>query len=96
MADTPLWNRLLEARDITVLCDRVQLQQVILNLLLNAVEAVSDAGVGLRQVVIRAWREDAHWARVSFQDTGAGLSKEDCERVFAPFFTTKAEGLGLG
>jgi signal transduction histidine kinase len=86
----------LEARDITVVCDRVQLQQVILNLLLNAVEAVSDAGVGPREVVIRAWREDAQWACVSVQDTGVGLSKEACERVFTPFLTTKAKGLGLG
>jgi signal transduction histidine kinase len=86
----------LDARDLTVVCDRVQLQQVLLNLLLNAVEAVSEAGVGQREVVIRAWGEDAHWVRVSFQDTGVGLSREACDRVFTPFFTTKAKGLGLG
>jgi signal transduction histidine kinase len=86
----------LEARDISVVCDRVQLQQVLLNLLLNAVEAVSEAGVGPREVGIRAWREDAHWARVSVQDTGVGLSREACARVFTPFLTTKAKGLGLG
>jgi signal transduction histidine kinase len=86
----------LEAKDLTVVCDRVQLQQVLLNLLLNAVEAVAAASVGPPGVVIRAWGENAEWARVSFEDTGVGLSQEDCERVFAPFVTTKGKGLGLG
>jgi signal transduction histidine kinase len=86
----------LEARDVTVVCDCVQVQQVLLNLLLNAVEAVSEPGVGPGEVVIRAWREDAIWARVSVQDSGVGLTKEDCERAFTPFLTTKAKGLGLG
>jgi signal transduction histidine kinase len=86
----------LDARDIMLVCDRVQLQQVLINLLLNAVEAISEAGLGPREVAIRVWREDACWARVSFHDTGVGLSNDDCERVFTPFFTTKAKGLGLG
>lgn len=86
----------LNVRDITVVCDRVQLQQVILNLLLNAAEAVSEASVGRPGIVIRAWGEDFQWACVSFQDTGVGLSAEECERVFTPFFTTKAKGLGMG
>jgi signal transduction histidine kinase len=85
-----------EAKDLTVVCDRVQLQQVLLNLLLNAVEAVVEASVGPPEVVIRAWAENTEWARVSFEDTGIGLTVEDCERVFAPFFTTKGKGLGMG
>jgi signal transduction histidine kinase len=86
----------LDTKDLTVVCDRVQLQQVLLNLLLNAVDAVADDSVGPPEVVIRAWAENASWALVSFEDTGIGLAKEDCERVFAPFFTTKAKGLGMG
>ncbi len=86
----------LDAKDLTVVCDRVQLQQVLLNLLLNAVEAVAQASVGPPAVVIRAWAENADWARVCFEDSGIGLTEEDCERVFAPFFTTKGKGLGLG
>lgn len=86
----------LEAKDLMVVCDRVQLQQVLLNLLLNAVEAVVEASVGPPEIVIRTLRENDEWARVSFEDTGVGLSKEDCERVFAPFFTTKGKGLGMG
>jgi hypothetical protein len=86
----------LKAKDLIVVCDRVQLQQVVLNLLLNAVEAVSDASVGPPEVRIRAWAENPDSAHVSFEDNGVGLSQEDCERVFAPFFTTKAKGLGMG
>jgi signal transduction histidine kinase len=86
----------LDAKDLMVICDRVQLQQVLLNLLLNAVEAVVETSVGPPEVVIRAWGENADWVRVSFEDTGVGLTREDCERVFAPFFTTKGKGLGMG
>jgi signal transduction histidine kinase len=86
----------LGAEDPTVVCDRVQLQQVMLNLLLNAVEAVVEASVGPPTVVIRAWSENTEWARVSFEDSGVGLTVDDCERVFAPFFTTKGKGLGMG
>jgi signal transduction histidine kinase len=86
----------LKAKDLVVVGDRVQLQQVVLNLLLNAIEAVSAASVGPPEVRIRAWWENPDWAHVSVEDTGAGLSEEDCEKVFAPFFTTKAKGLGMG
>jgi signal transduction histidine kinase len=86
----------LELKDLNVSCDRIQLQQVLLNLLLNAVEAVSEGGDGPHEVAIRAWSEDSHWVLISVQDSGVGLTKEACEQVFAPFFTTKAKGLGLG
>lgn len=82
--------------DVTVDCDRVQLQQVLLNLLLNAAEAVAETSVGPSSIVLRVWEEHGAWARVSVADTGPGLSEADCERVFATFFTTKAKGLGMG
>lgn len=85
-----------ETDDSMVDCDRVQLQQVLLNLLLNAAEAVAETSVGPACIVIRVWEESGAWARVSVADTGPGLSEADCERVFAPFFTTKAKGLGMG
>ena len=77
-------------------CDRVHMQQVLLNLLLNAVEAVNELGAAPREIVIRAWQEDDRWAHISIQDTGPGLSQEACEQVFTPFLTTKAKGLGVG
>ncbi|MFO1020055.1 MAG: ATP-binding protein [Planctomycetales bacterium] len=86
----------LDAKDLVAVCDRVQLQQVVVNLVLNAVEAVIDGSVGPPAVQIRAWRESPEWAQVCVVDTGAGLSAEDLERVFAPYFTTRQNGLGMG
>lgn len=86
----------LEARNLNVLCDRVQLQQVVVNLFLNAVEAVLDGSQGTPSVHVRAWREGPDWAHVCVADTGAGLTQEDREKVFAPYFTTKQNGLGMG
>jgi signal transduction histidine kinase len=86
----------LDAKDLTVVCDRVQLQQVVLNLVLNAVEAVSTASVGPPEVQIRAEWENPDWAHVCVEDSGVGLTAEDGEHLFAPFFTTKAKGLGMG
>jgi len=86
----------LAGDDLPVLCDRVQLQQVVVNLFLNAVEAVSETSHRPQGVTIQAWRENPEWAHVSVSDTGAGLSRDDCERVFAPYFTTKRNGLGMG
>jgi signal transduction histidine kinase len=81
--------------DLIVVCDRVQLQQVLLNLVLNAVEVVSEVSVGPPEVLIRVM-DDQHSAHVLVEDSGVGLSAEDCQRVFAPFFTTKTKGLGMG
>ena len=78
-----------------VLGERVQLQQVVLNLFMNAYEAMSGAPDGPRELVVRTRRGPGH-VEFLVSDTGPGLSDEAVERMFEPFFTTKPEGLGLG
>jgi PAS domain S-box-containing protein len=76
--------------------DRVQLQQVILNLLTNASDAMGSLEPGSpRQLLIRTWHEDGN-ACLSVRDTGIGLDPELLERYFEAFYTTKAEGMGVG
>ena len=79
-----------------VIGDRVLLQQVLLNLILNGCEAVAHAGcVELRRLHIRTlWNGDA--VQVSVGDQGRGIALDDMERIFEPFFTTKPQGMGLG
>jgi signal transduction histidine kinase len=76
--------------------DRVQLQQVVLNLVLNAFEAMREPGAGERTLVIRTVREGAGAVRVEVQDSGVGVDDKDLDRMFQPLYTTKAEGLGMG
>jgi signal transduction histidine kinase/ABC-type uncharacterized transport system substrate-binding protein len=77
-----------------VIGDRVQLQQVLLNLLLNAVDAMR-VTLSVRTVTITAGARD-RMNQVAVSDRGHGLSAHDLERVFEPFYTTKREGLGMG
>ncbi|MBO0741789.1 MAG: hypothetical protein J2P51_10225 [Hyphomicrobiaceae bacterium] len=79
-----------------VLGDRVQLQQVILNLILNAKEAMSGAGWQPRELCITSRASASGEAVVAVRDSGTGLDPRDCDRIFDAFFTTKAAGLGLG
>jgi two-component system sensor kinase FixL len=76
--------------------DRVQLQQVILNLLLNAFEALKDRQPGDRHVVVRAEYEHAGMLKVTVSDSGVGLSGDGLDKIFRPFYTTRREGLGMG
>jgi C4-dicarboxylate-specific signal transduction histidine kinase len=76
--------------------DRVHLQQVLLNLLLNAMDAMSDNSVGIRRVLLSASRDGADKIEVSVSDTGHGISPEKLPHVFDPFFTTKPHGMGIG
>ena len=78
-----------------VLGDRIQLQQVALNLLLNACDAVDDRPEGERRIVVRTATRDSR-ATVSVTDLGVGLTEEQRDRVFEPFYTTKPHGMGLG
>jgi C4-dicarboxylate-specific signal transduction histidine kinase len=76
--------------------DRVQLQQVILNLIINAVEAMSGVGEGLRELVIGTEVDESRGVAVTVRDSGPGLNSESLERVFEPFYTTKPHGMGMG
>lgn len=76
--------------------DRIQLQQVVLNLLLNAFDAMKDCPANERHVVVRAAPDGAHVLRIAVRDRGAGVSRDALERIFEPFYTTKPGGLGMG
>jgi two-component system, LuxR family, sensor kinase FixL len=76
--------------------DRTQIQQVVLNLLMNAKEAMNQAGAGPREILVKTGQEDSETIKVSIQDHGAGLQAEDLDKIFEPFYTTKTAGMGLG
>jgi len=76
--------------------DRVQLQQVVLNLVLNAVQAMGAVTDGTREVLITTSQTEPNEVRLGVQDTGPGLSPESLPRLFEPFYTTKPEGMGMG
>jgi two-component system sensor kinase FixL len=76
--------------------DKVQLQQVVLNLLLNAFDAMAHCAVSEREVVVSAVPDGTGSVHVAVRDRGAGLSADDRERIFKPFYTSKRDGLGLG
>jgi C4-dicarboxylate-specific signal transduction histidine kinase len=77
--------------------DRVQLQQVILNLILNAIQSMSGVTDGSRELQISVDTVPSEGSvRVGVRDTGPGLSPESLSRLFEPFYTTKPEGMGMG
>ena len=76
--------------------DRVQLQQVILNLLLNASDAMSGVDDRPREAVITTERDQNNRVRLAVRDTGEGLQPHDVEKIFEPFYTTKNDGMGIG
>jgi C4-dicarboxylate-specific signal transduction histidine kinase len=76
--------------------DRVQLQQVIVNLILNGIEAMSDVADRPRRLVIRSQMHNSHEVLVAVRDFGLGIAPEDEKRIFDAFFTTKAHGMGMG
>jgi PAS domain S-box-containing protein len=76
--------------------DRVQLQQVILNLLLNAADAMSGVDDRPRQLVVRTEPDGGDGVSLSVQDSGVGFPPEDSERLFEAFYTTKSQGMGIG
>jgi PAS domain S-box-containing protein len=76
--------------------DRVQLQQVILNLIINAIQAMGGAAVADRELRISSELTGSEGVCVAVRDSGPGLSPDSVERLFEPFYTTKSEGMGMG
>ena len=76
--------------------DRVQLQQVLLNLILNGMDAVGNDAAHGRKVAVTARNEGRDTLAFSVADTGTGIPSARIERVFDPFFTTKTSGIGMG
>jgi signal transduction histidine kinase len=79
-----------------VLGDRVQLQQVILNLVMNGIEAMSAVTDRSRDLLIRSRQHESDKVLVAVQDSGMGLDPKNMERIFDAFYTTKGQGLGMG
>jgi len=79
-----------------VLGDRVQLQQVIINLILNGMEAMTPVTDRSRQMVVRSQLDDSGQVLVAVEDSGVGIDPENAKQLFNAFFTTKSSGMGLG
>jgi PAS domain S-box-containing protein len=80
----------------TILGDRVQLQQVIINLVMNGIEAMQPVTDRPRELVIRSGQDETHRVLLSVTDCGVGISAENANRLFNAFFTTKSSGMGMG
>jgi signal transduction histidine kinase len=79
-----------------ILSDRVQLQQVIINLVMNGIEAMRSVTDRPRELVIRSRQDETQHVLLSVTDCGAGIAAENSNQLFTPFFTTKASGMGMG
>jgi signal transduction histidine kinase len=79
-----------------VMADRVQLQQVVMNLILNGMDAMSGTNAGERELVIRSQKDKEGQVLIAVEDSGTGLDPETAEEIFDPFFTTKPHGIGVG
>jgi PAS domain S-box-containing protein len=79
-----------------ILGDRIQLQQVIINLVMNGIEAMQPVADQPRELKIRSGQDEMRRVFLSVTDCGVGISPEDADRMFSPFFTTKSGGMGMG
>jgi len=86
----------LDERIPLVAADRVQLQQVVLNLLLNSSEALIGVSGDMRKIIVQTSQKDTHNVTVAIKDNGPGIDEQVMDRLFEPFYTTKQEGLGMG
>jgi PAS domain S-box-containing protein len=79
-----------------VLGDRVQLQQVLLNLIINGMEAMSSVANGVRELLVYSRLYESNQVLVGVQDSGIGIEPENLKKIFDPFYTTKSQGMGMG
>ena len=79
-----------------VLGDRVQLQQVVINLVMNGVESMAKVSERLHQLTIKSRQHDLSYVVIAVQDSGIGIDPEAADRLFTAFFTTKPGGMGMG
>jgi len=86
----------LDAELPPVFGDRIQLQQVLFNLIINAIEAIRDERDTLREIVVQALTENSHAVRISVRDSGVGIDEKQADMLFDAFYTTKPEGMGIG
>ena len=80
----------------SVQADRVQLQQVVLNLVMNGIDAMKAVTDRPRELLIKSQPHESGEVRVAVQDSGIGVDQQNMGRLFEPFYTTKPEGMGLG
>jgi len=86
----------LAASPALIVGDKVQLQQVIINLVMNGIEAMAPVPVGARELTIRSRADGSEQVLVAVQDSGIGIPPEQRDRLFDAFFTTKRDGMGMG
>jgi two-component system sensor kinase FixL len=86
----------LDPKADDVFADRVQIQQVLLNLIRNGIDAMQAQEPRKRALLIRTGLNEEGWSEVSVADTGPGIAPEVLERLFQPFMTTKPQGMGVG
>jgi signal transduction histidine kinase len=79
-----------------VLADRVQMQQVIINLVVNGIEAMEAVTDRPRELVIRSRRYEPDQVSIAVKDSGVGIAADDADRLFDAFVTTKSNGMGMG
>jgi signal transduction histidine kinase/ligand-binding sensor domain-containing protein len=85
----------LAADPAFVMGDRVQLQQVLMNLMMNSIDAMKDVD-GIRELTVKSQRGENCQVMISVSDTGVGLPPQQADKIFDPFFTTKSHGTGMG
>lgn len=96
LSSAPPGDVALSSEALPVIVDRIQINQVLWNLISNAIEAIASGNSIRREIEISQSRIDEHYAEIAVHDTGPGLAEEDLQRIFNAFFTTKPEGMGMG
>lgn len=87
---------LLDEQLPKVSCDRIQIEQVVLNLIRNAMDALEDAPLDRRELTIHTRADGGNCVQLTVEDTGSGFDADKSEQIFETFFTTKSKGLGIG